>query len=467
MSGLEVELKFLIDPADWPRILAVLPEGHIETRALSASYFDTSDRTIQACGLTLRLREGDGVVTQTVKRGIGPIRTEIEAPRPDGRLDLSWPILKDALRGHPRGEPGPLFSVVVNRQIQVVRSGESEIELAFDHGTISAGALQDPVHELELELRSGHPRDLFRLAATLSEAAPLWLSLQQKAGRGYRLANGQDAHQALSARPVQLERGMRLKEAWRTVALAAMDQILTNAALLRQDSGPSALHQFRVGLRRYKAARSTFRDALKAGPDQPLPEVFGGLSRLCGQARDLDVLMERGDPPPALVAASTLARDQVRAAVSSPDFRQLVLAMLESLVCSDPADPATDDHGVRHHARRILTRRRRRLEAVGDDITGLDDATRHGLRIAAKPLRYAAEGFAGLFGEPVTQRYIRRLTQLQDALGVLNDRAEGLRLGQSLGLASPGTDAMARLRDQEIKDAQAAWKRLRSTPGFW
>ena len=437
MSGLEVELKFLIAPSDWPKILTVLPEGEIQTKTRSATYFDTPDRDLQARGLTLRLRDAAGVVTQTVKTGIGPVRTEVEALRPDGDLDLSWPILKDALGPRARGELSAIFTVVANRQ------------------------------ELELELKSGHPRDLFRLAATLSGTVPLWLSLQQKASRGYRLASGLDAHQALSARPVSLDRTMRLKSAWQAVAMAAMDQILTNSALLREGGGSEALHQFRVGLRRYKAAMATFKKALRKGPVQPMPEVFDGLSTLCGQARDLDVLAGRGDPPPALVTARAEARDRVRAAVSSPEFRQLVLAMTEGLVCSDPADPATDDHGVRHHARRILKRRRRRLEAVGDDITNLDDDARHELRIDAKTLRYTAEGFAGLFGEPVTQRYIRNLTRLQDALGVLNDLAEGLRLGQGLGLAAPRAADIAGHRARSLKEAQAAWKRLRSTPGFW
>ncbi len=467
MSGLEVELKFLIDPADWPKIMAALPEGDSETRTLSATYFDTPGRHLQARGLTLRLRESAGVVTQTVKRGIGPVRTEVEGLCPDGKLDLSWAILEDALGCSNGAAPSPIFTVVANRQVRVVSLGETEIEVAFDLGVISAGSLQDRVQELELELLSGHPGDLFRLAAILSQAAPLWLSLQQKAGRGYRLASGLDAHQALSARPVVLDRRMRLKSAWQAVALAAMDQILTNGALLRQDGGPTALHQFRVGLRRYKAARATFRDALKAGPQQPWPEVFSALSTLCGEARDLDVLMAQGNPPPVLIAACTKAHESVRAAVSSPEFRHLTLAMMEGLVCSDPADPATDDHGLRHHARRILARRRRRLEAVGGDISDLDDAARHDLRIDAKTLRYAAESFAGLFGEPVTQRYIRRLTHLQDALGLLNDRAEGERLSRSLGLDAPGTEATAHRRAQEIEQAQAAWKRLRSTPGFW
>jgi len=464
MSGLEVELKFLIDPQDWPRILAVLPGAGVHSTSLSATYFDTPDRHIQAAGMTLRLRDAGGVVTQTVKQGLGPVRTEVEAIQPDGQLDLSWPILKDRFGSHILRDLGPIFTVTFDRQICLVRSGNSEIELAFDLGLVSAGGLSAPVRELELELKSGDPRDLFRLAETLSEAAPLWLSLQQKAARGYRLASGLAEDQALGARPVRLERGMRLKVAWQQVATAALGQVLTNAALLRNGGGPEALHQFRVGLRRFKASRAIFRKALKTGPDLPMPEVFDALATLCGQARDLDVLMDQGDPPPALVAAQATAHVRVRQAVSSPEFRALSLGLAEGLVCTDLSDPATDDHGVRHHARRILTRRRRRLEAVGEDITDLDDAARHELRIAAKTLRYGAEGFAGLFGEPVSQRYIRNLTRLQDALGDLNDLATGLDLRQSLGLAVPGSgDQRARL----MKQAQEAWKRLRSTPGFW
>lgn len=464
MSGLEVELKFLIDPEAWPAILAALPGAELRTKLLSAIYFDTPGRHLQAAGMTLRLRDAGGTVTQTVKQGHGPVRTEVEATRPDGKMDLSWPILRDRFGPRILGDLAPVFEVSVDRQICLVSSGASKIELAFDLGAISAGPLRAPVQELELELISGDPRGLFRLAESLSGSASLWLSLQQKAARGYRLADGFDTRRALNASPVPLDRSMRLKVAWQRVALAALDQILTNAALLRDGGGPEALHQFRVGLRRFKAARSTFRKALKSGPELPMPEVFEALSVLCGQARDLDVLMGRDDPPPALAAARATAHDQVIQAVSAPEFRALTLALVEGLICTDLADRDTDSHGLRHHARRILRRRRRRLESVGEDIARLDDTERHGLRIAAKTLRYAAEGFAGLFGEPVTQRYIRNLTRLQDALGDLNDLVTSQGLARDLGLTGTVPDGR---KAQLVRQAQAAWIRLRSTPGFW
>jgi len=57
----------------------------------------------------------------------------------------------------------------------------------------------------------------------------------------------------------------------------------------------------------------------------------------------------------------------------------------------------------------------------------------HGIRLRAKRARYAAEMFASLHHGKSALRFIRRLSVLQERLGVLNDGAVATHLLAELG----------------------------------
>ena len=61
-----------------------------------------------------------------------------------------------------------------------------------------------------------------------------------------------------------------------------------------------------------------------------------------------------------------------------------------------------------------LERRFRKLLKRGCRLEARDDAARHRVRIEAKKLRYAAEGFAALFPEKKVERSVGRLKALQE-----------------------------------------------------
>src|ERR1700674_5422996 len=56
------------------------------------------------------------------------------------------------------------------------------------HRTIEAGARQEVLSEIELELKSGNAGVLFDLGIQLLDAAPLRVGTRSKAERGYALA---------------------------------------------------------------------------------------------------------------------------------------------------------------------------------------------------------------------------------------------------------------------------------------
>lgn len=198
----EIELKFIVQPEILPalrqRLSAMGHDGHA-LRQLTNTYFETDGFDLRRHGIGLRLRQVNGQCEMTMKTAgqvIGGLHQhpEFNVPLPGPTLDLTrlpaqaWPLELDPAALQSRLKP--LFTTDFAREKWRVRPGESEIELALDQGEVSAGALHEPICELEMELLSGNARDLFAFAGTLSDAGGLRLGSLSKAARGYHLQQG-------------------------------------------------------------------------------------------------------------------------------------------------------------------------------------------------------------------------------------------------------------------------------------
>ena len=93
-------------------------------------------------------------------------------------------------------------------------------------------------------------------------------------------------------------------------------------------------------------------------------------------------------------------------------------------------------------ADQVLQHRWKKLISSGKRIEALDIPSLHDVRLRAKRARYAAEMFATLHSGKVAHKFIRRLSVLQQRLGVLNDGAVATHLLVELG-GSSGRHAYA------------------------
>lgn len=198
----EIELKFIATTA----AIAALPERltswqnqHSAPQTLTNIYFETADKRLRQHDIGLRTRGYDGRYEMTVKTGgkvVGGLhqRPEYNVDIDSDQLDLArfpadiWPegwVIETL-----QAELQPLFRTDFTREKWVITYGESEIELAVDQGTISAGELSEPLHEIELELKKGNQADLLALAAELAQIGGLRQGNLSKAARGYHLAQG-------------------------------------------------------------------------------------------------------------------------------------------------------------------------------------------------------------------------------------------------------------------------------------
>jgi inorganic triphosphatase YgiF len=340
----------------------------------------------------------------------------------------------------------PVFEVHVERRTWLVQESEAEIEVVMDRGRVLAGSRDEPILEFELELKSGAFPALFALARKIGAVAPVRIGVQSKSERGYRLAKPPRA--AIKAQPVVLEPEMDAATAFRHIARSCLRQFRLNEALLLVQRRPEALHQARVALRRLRSAFSLFGELFAADEQaRGLRDGLRGLAASLGEARNLDVLIERAGES-AVRTRLEVAREEayvrVAAALDSPQARALMLELMEWLAVgpwsTDAENADRRAEPVRAFATGALDRARRKVKKRGQRLAKVDDEARHTLRKEAKKLRYASEFFGSLFddkrGRRRYKRFVAALEELQDQLGALNDLATAPGEMRKLGLDS-------------------------------
>lgn len=162
-------------------------------------YYDTPARDLAGARVALRVRRDGEQYIQTLKsRGQSVAglseRNEWDWYLSGPGLDLEklddscWPaslaeLDKQALQ--------PLFTTDFVREKAEIAWGRGKarvvIEAALDQGRVIAGAGEEAICELELELRQGEPAALLELACELASGLPLTPCDISKAERGYRL----------------------------------------------------------------------------------------------------------------------------------------------------------------------------------------------------------------------------------------------------------------------------------------
>jgi triphosphatase len=491
----ERELKLECDLGDIGKLLdhpilksaVPLPQS---SGLLRATYFDTPDQMLRQAGIALRIREHNGRFIQTIKaeeqpRGIAFDRAEWER-EVDGNLDPSAAIgtpLRPFFENEAmRTRIQPLFTVKTIRRAFLIDTGNSTIELALDRTTIRADGHSSRATELELELKAGEPREIFRVAKKLVDALPFRLSMLAKSDRGYRLLESHVSKPVKSRRP-PVTADTPSAEAFQTIARETLSQIVQNEELWRSLKDPEALHQMRVGLRRLRTAMAFFKPMISSRRTPGINAELRWAAKKLGPARDLDVLLERlqstraqdrSAPDASEVeewrnaAYETLARR-----LEKPRFKRAILNAAIWIEAGEwldaPSTKARKTGGkpVGRHARKALARRWKRISRDIRDIPKLSTTKRHALRVRIKALRYGCDFFADAF-EGRTRRkkaLMKSLERLQDVLGEMNDIAVGHAAfaNDSTKLPEDSTAAIQAL----MPEAEAAARRLRSIKPFW
>ena len=207
-----------------------------------------------------------------------------------------------------------------------------------------------------------------------------------------------------------------------------------NTEAMQHGPDDEYVHQARVALRRMRSALRLLDRKHKDFPEA-LADGLRWVGTALGAARDADVLAHRtlpalvaAVPTPQRAALSTLVsradlrRDATHATVVAtlrrPRYAQLTLRLQAWTLSAPPAGRT-----LLQLAGKLLDKAHRRLFNEARFFAALPPERRHEVRILAKRLRYALDVFSVALPAKSTESYIDALSQLQDALGEMNDIA--------------------------------------------
>lgn len=503
----EIELKLLFAAEDAARLrqaIGAIAGAKPSQRTLVTTYFDTKAHDLLAKRAALRVRQSGKDYVQTLKnegelafgmRLRGEWETPVTALAPEPAL-LVADEARALLAGIDTGALAPLFTTAFKRQAWHVLRNESEIEIALDQGSLTAGDLERPIDELELELKRGDEADLMRLAEMLAEEFPFRLGYQSKAASGYALSTG-DPPPYKTAPPLSLDPTMTTEEAWIAIVNHCLGHFLDNAACAIDGRVADGVHQCRVAIRRLRSAFSVFKKTLPSAQTSWLIAEAKWLAGALGPARDLDVFLADTLSPvetafPEQPAFATLrvrleeararAYGEVRHVLNSTRVTRFFLRLNVWLATRGWRAAATDkelkrlDAPIMELAQSKLDRRLKAVRKAGRGFAKLSVEERHLVRIAMKKLRYASEFFRSLYDRQATKPFLKNLAAIQQYLGRLNDvavarhllgrhAAEGTAdMGEARGLVLGWHGAAAEASERDVR---AAWDEFCDSAPFW
>ena len=263
------------------------------------------------------------------------------------------------------------------------------------------------------------------------------------------------------------------------------DVVLFLAAQVREGRGEvEVVHQMRVAVRRARSALSLFRPVILPSALSPAAEGLKDLGRMLGPARDWDVFMTETLPPVAaalpdqpaltgLLQAGARRREEARAALAAYLDSRAFRAICVELACLAALEPEGEEGPpLTAFAVSVLRARWKKLRGTGKSLDALDHSGLHALRLKAKRARYAAEFLVSLFPARPAARFIRRLSAVQEHLGVFNDTAAAAALLRELSgepdVASGLVLGFTAARGAGILPRIGrSWRRLRRCAPFW
>ncbi len=488
-------------------------------RRLETLYYDTADHALCRQGLSLRVRRHGRRFTQTLREQV-PERQGVErqAGAPAGPFGGTWQAAVEgaapdlerlaaaapeprlaALLGHLASAPlTSLFETRLRRLTRRLALPGAVIDAVFEDGVIAAGGQARPLAEIRLVLRAGDPGMLYEVAMRLLELAPLRISTCGTLRRGYALAAGTGLP-AEKAAPSGLPPGSAVDDVVAGVLAGCEAHLHANQPVAEEGSSPEGVHQTRVALRRMRTALSLLRREIGSATMLELGGEARWAAAQLGAARGWDVFLTTTLERPArlqdggidfdgLRQVAALSRaagyDTVRETLGCDRFARFQLSLGQWIARRGWRNEVDRDglgvlaEPAAGFAVRVLDRLHRRALRQGAHFRRLSAGERHQLRITLKKLRYASEFFLPLCAEPDrVRRFLRRLSGLQEALGLDHDAATTRPLLQEIGLASSSTgvhQALGVVIGWQARDGLAAreqlngrWRQFKAMPPFW
>ena len=454
----EIELKLrLVDSGsnqtiiDDPVLLDMRP-GEARTVDYETTYYDTPDHRLARAHYSYRIRKAGEEYTATVKEAVpdsGGLfqRREWERNLADGTPDLQ--VFADQPDGLKLaeitgGEPlMAIFSTNFQRTaVEVTAEDGSMIEMAVDTGEIISGNQKEAFCEIELELKSGQPVALLKLAALISERYPLILEEKSKFLRGLILSGLTPAE---ASPKFKFNKNKPWQDEYQKMLLFCLQDIISAQTLfLKLPEDVEAVHQLRVKIRQLRSLLSFIKPLLYEVEYLAAQEGLNNIIRPSAEIRQADVLLEEWRA--VCLHHPELLKDQIalrrilraeRARAQSGFYRQIAAGMTTPILLRlwvwllepfwTPGSPADLDRFIVRRTKNWLGK----VETGLKNMDVIEQKDLHALRIQCKKLRYLLDGLAPV----MKKRYNRLLPDfkiLQAKLGTVCDAQSEIAVLQKL-----------------------------------
>lgn len=273
---------------------------------------------------------------------------------------------------------------------------------------------------------------------------------------------------------------INLDTALRHIVATCHSDLVKYRAIVLASSQPEGIHRTRVALRRLRAAIGLFRHVVSDPELRGIAAEARWLAGECAPARDLQVFLAEvvSDAPHqisrvgARLAGERLSR--ARKALNGARFTQFDHD-LERFVL---APPSAGGETLKTFGSRALDAHHAKVRRRGRNLSKLKAADLHRLRIAVKKLRYAAGFLLPTFEPTASTAFIDATESLQNALGIINDRAVGAKVLVDIAGASRPSDRARRpckrlgkqLRDSgrhDRRNLKRVWREFKNAVPFW
>jgi CHAD domain-containing protein len=403
-----------------PMLKDIVVNGEVahETVDLTSVYYDTPERDLQAHGVRLTRRDGDGETGW-----------ELEIPRNGERTELRW-VLSDAppaaatdlLTGLTLGkgvvDVAKIHTVRERYRISVPKRRRRCVEVDDDRVRASVGEQLLAWREIGVEpgVDAG------------SVGKRLIKRLRGAGARPSRYPSKLAHVETREATPARLTPAAG---ALMDYVNAQIDQIVAGDVGLRRGQDP--IHDTRVAIRRLRSTLRVFGRELDASAVGDLDGELKWFAGLLGEVRDCHVQQRRftdalDEMPEELIlgpvrarirndlqAVELPARARVTEAMDSQRYLS-IMAKLRRWRADPPVHPDLATGALKKPVRRARRKADRRLLAALQ--SGAGDAL-HRARKAAKRARYAAE-----LCKPLDQRMKRKIKHYKKIQSVLGDHQD-------------------------------------------
>jgi CHAD domain-containing protein len=405
-----------------------------DTVDLTSTYYDTTGRDLQACGILVRRRDGDDDTGWQVK-----------IPADGGRTELHWPLsdrapieLTDLLIGITAGRPLSELATIhtVRERYRITEPAAQHVlaEVADDHVRASIGDRLLAWREVEVELGTAElpPR---RLTKRLIAAGA------RPSHYGSKLAH------AIPPRDAAAGPGSALTAYLNT----QIDQIIAGDLGLRRHRDP--IHDTRVAIRRLRSTLRIFGRLLDQSDVGDIDVELKWFAGLLGEVRDCQVQQRRfgaalEDIPDELTLGPVRARIRThlqsielpaRTRVTDAMTGERYLTLMATLRRWRADAPLAADVPDRALGKPARTAARKADKRLASGLETGDGVQLHRARKAAKRARYAAELLKPVAGKKA-KRKVKHYKRIQSVLGDHQDtvvaRAALRRMGTAAGTAA-------------------------------